>query len=275
MKIIIPLSIAAAMLLPNTSVHSQNLILNGSFEHNTATGNTLNLTSAWASVVSDCFEVDGGSMDLITGNNCGSASDGNWFVTCSPVGGLWPYLAFSFKLSTTLIQGAQYTLTFDKRFCGPNTSPIDVGISSDSTLLGTVFHTFAAPLVNTWATETYIFQAPVAGQYLTANIGAAFSTGTVGLDRFSLEAGVTGISDPPMEHLILFPNPCNGIFTVSVTGTASERKIEIYNSIGAVVYHTILTGQKAELDFSGRPRGIYAVKIHNGVKSCMEKIIIQ
>ncbi|MEP7169719.1 MAG: T9SS type A sorting domain-containing protein [Bacteroidota bacterium] len=246
-----------------TSAHSQNLIINGSFENNTATGNTLNLTTAWSSTVSDCFEVDGGSMDLITSNSCGVPSDGNWFVTCSPQNSLWPYLAFSFKLYAPIIAGASYTLTFDKRYCGPNSSPIDIGISDDSTMLGTFIHTFAAPLVNTWATETYIFQALSAAKYLTVNVGVSGGTGTIGLDNFSLQSIVTGIYTFADEKLKLFFNPSNKILTASFPKIASEKEITIYNAIGASVYQSsiipIESEQKSEIDLSALTKGIYIV----------------
>ncbi|HKR05072.1 MAG TPA: hypothetical protein VJY62_10610, partial [Bacteroidia bacterium] len=247
MKISTYLLIAGVVIC--ASARSQNLVLNGSFENNTATGNTLNLTSAWSSTVADCFEVDGGSMDLITSNSCGTASDGNWFVTCSPQSGLWPYLAFSFKLSSPLIAGGPYSLTFDKRYCGPNTSPIDAGISNDSTQMGTIFHTFAAPLVNAWATETYIFQAMFAAKYLTVNIGVSGSTGTVGLDNFSLQPITTGINTFNDENFNLFFDPSSNILSVSFPAAAIKNKIVIYDVTGAKVYQSeiipVQPGQKS------------------------------
>ena len=248
-------------LVINFTTKAQNLILNGSFETNTASGNTLGLTSAWATTVANSFEVDGGQMDLITSNTCGTASDGNWFVTCSNTGGSWPYMAFSFKLSTTLTMGAQYTLTFDKRFCGPNSSPIDIGVSNDSTLMGTAVHTFAAPLSNTWATETYIFQAPLAAKYLTVNVGVTGGTGTVGLDKFSLTAVATGINEITNQQVSIFPNPNNGTFTISNLTKSSQSIIEIYNAIGEKVYSSSIENQNTTVDINKQAKGIYFYKI--------------
>src|SRR6186713_2700709 len=73
----------SAMLLYNLSI-SQNLLLNGSFESNAAIGNTFGLSTNWAATVSDSWEIDAGIMSLITSNNCGTASDGNWYVTNCP-----------------------------------------------------------------------------------------------------------------------------------------------------------------------------------------------
>ena len=74
MKKIYFLFISAVVIC--TSAFSQNLLLNGSFESNTASSNTLGLTTMWQSTVANSWEVGSGTMDLITSNNCGTASDG-------------------------------------------------------------------------------------------------------------------------------------------------------------------------------------------------------
>ncbi len=259
------LLISAVVLF--ASAPSQNLILNGSFENNTATVNTMALTTTWATTVANSFEVDGGQMDLITSNNCGTASDGNWFVTCSNVGGGWPYMAFSFKLSTTLIAGAQYTITFDKRYCGPNSSPIDIGVSNDSTVMGTAVHTFAAPLSTTWALETYVFQAPLAAKYVTVNVGVAGGTGTVGLDKFSLTAMATGVNEISAGEITVFPDASAGLFTVTLPAPANKMEIEIYTVTGERVWNSTVENTVSTIDMSKQAKGIYFYKIStsNGI----------
>ncbi len=252
-----------ALFIIGEATHSQNLILNGSFETNTASGNTLGISTGWDAVVSNSFEIDGGEMDLITVNNCGNASDGNWYVTCSNQSSLWPYMAFSFKLSTTLTMGVQYTLTFDKRFCGPNSSPIDIGVSNDSTLTGTFVHTFAAPIVNTWATETYIFQAPLAAKYLTVNVGVTGSTGTVGLDKFSLTAVGVGINENDFAETTIFPNPSNGVVTISLPISITKSQVEIINVLGEIVFISTINNNQSTIDLSIQTPGIYFYKIIN------------
>jgi len=252
-----------ALFIISAAAHSQNLILNGSFETNTATSNALGLTANWASTVANSFEIDGGEMDLITLNSCGNASDGNWYVTCSNQSSLWPYMAFSFKLSTTLTMGAQYTLKFDKRYCGPNTSPIDIGVSNDSTLTGTFVHTFSAPTVNTWATETYIFQAPLAAKYLTVNVGVTGSTGTVGLDKFSLTTVGVGINENVSDEMTVSPNPSNGVFTVSLPTAITKSQVEIVNVLGELVFKSTINNNKSTIDLSKQAPGIYFYKIIN------------
>ncbi len=268
----IPLLLSAIII--SSATFAQNIIPNGSFENNTATGNTLNLTSGWDTTVISSFEVDGGSMDLITANNCGTASDGNWFVTCSPQGGLWPYMAFSFKLDPPLVAGNQYTLSFDKRFCGPNSSPIDIGISTDSTMLGTVIHTFAAPTTNTWFTETYLFTAPMDAAYLTVNVGVSGGTGTVGLDNFILEEAAVGISEVAVGDVKVFVDAESGMLTITLPANGKRNEIEIYNAQGAIVYHSEIETEQCRVNLSTLPAGIYFAKVFDGEKMVGKKLMI-
>ena len=53
------------------SANAQNLILNGSFENNTATGNMTNLTTNWSNYVANSWQVDAGSMNLDSSFRCG------------------------------------------------------------------------------------------------------------------------------------------------------------------------------------------------------------
>ena len=260
----------------STIAFSQNLIINGSFENNTATTNTFDITTSWDAMVSNSFEVDGGTMDLITSNGCGTASDGSWYVTTSPTSGMWPYLALSLKLNSTLIIGNQYQLLFDKRFCGPNTSPIDIGISTDSSLMGTNIHTFTAPSLTTWATETYLFQTPIAAKFLTVNIGVLGSTGTVGIDNFILTQTVGINEDNKLASVLVSPNPSIGKFRISDFGFRIEG-IKITNLLGETVYQSTMNNAQSiiNVDISGVSKGIYFYTITANGKTTTGKLIVE
>ncbi|HYV93958.1 MAG TPA: T9SS type A sorting domain-containing protein [Chitinophagales bacterium] len=252
------------------SASSQNLILNGSFENNIAATNVSDLTSNWPIYVSDSWEVDGGSMDLITSDDCGTPSNGNWFVRTSPQSGIWPYLAFSLKLSTALVAGVEYNISFDKKYCGPNSSPIDIGISDDSTLLGTVIHTFDAPLVNSWAPDSYAFLAPSSAKYITVNVGISGGTGQVALDNFVLEYA-TGIGESSLQPVSVFPNPFSG--SITTQNIVSGSDVEIDNLFGASLYRQKASGGNnvISLDFLGP--GIYILRINEGRAQRIFKLV--
>ncbi len=256
-------------------IDAQNMLLNGSFETNSAVANTTDLQASWPTTVSNSWEVDGGSMDLIMTDNCGGPSNGNWFVRTSPAGGTWPYLAFSLKINTTLTLGSQYTLTFDKRYCGPNSSPIDVGVSTDSTLMGTIFHTFTAPLVNSWAGEYLVFQAPVAANYLTVNVGVTGGTGQISLDNFVLQAGAVGIKEISESAFSVYPNPATDKLNIHLKNISSLTEINLTDLTGRIIKTFNVCGEiNSQLDVSDVVPGIYFLNI-KGEKNETVKIVKQ
>ena len=234
---------------------AQNLIINGSLENNTASGNMPDLHD-WSSVVSNAWEIDGGAMDLLTSNSCGGASDGNWFVETSH-NFLDNYTAFSLGLSTPLISGNQYTLSFDKRLCSANSTAIDIGISNDSTLMGTILQTFSAPSTNSWVTESIVFAAPLPNKFLTVNLQTSLNNSQVDLDNFILTAVATGIKELSFQNLNIFPNPGNGVFSVSLKNNNQKAELMIFNTVGEKIYTSYLNSNNAEIDLSREPKGIY------------------
>jgi len=241
---------------------AQNLILNGSLETNTATVNTTNLHD-WSTVVSNAWEIDGGTMDLLKTNSCGTASNGNWFVETSH-NGIDYYTSFSLGLSTHLTVGDHYTLTFDKKVCSTPNASIDIGISNDSTLMGTFIHTFSAPTTNSWSSETYVFSAPIAGKFLTVNVQTSVNNSLVDLDNFVLtHVSTTGIDEIALQSSNIFPNPGNGLFSIHLKEAVQKAEVTIYNATGEKVVTTQMNSNKVEIDLSNKAKGIYFYTIMN------------
>lgn len=65
--------------------------------------------------------------------------------------------------------------------------------------------------------------------------------------------------------IIVFPNPSNGEFTISLNKFEEEFSVSIYNSIGQVINHQRLIESDTRINLSGFAQGIYFVKI-NGTK---------
>jgi hypothetical protein len=57
----------------------------------------------------------------------------------------------------------------------------------------------------------------------------------------------------------IFPNPTNGSINISVPG-AEHAKIKIYNVLGEIVYESIMSGDKAQIDLPAAP-GLYEVEV--------------
>lgn len=49
--------------LTSKNILSQNLLLNGSFENNIASGNTIHLSETWDSIVANSYHIDAGIQD--------------------------------------------------------------------------------------------------------------------------------------------------------------------------------------------------------------------
>jgi len=74
----------------------------------------------------------------------------------------------------------------------------------------------------------------------------------------------------------LYPNPTYGPFSISMTGKTMEG-IEVFNLSGQKVLsldkNQILSDM--EIDMSNYPRGMYLVKVYDGTKSYVEKLILK
>lgn len=88
--------------------------------------------------------------------------------------------------------------------------------------------------------------------------------------------GITGIN-PFINNidLSLYPNPSGGKFTISSNSPISS--IEVYNLLGDQIYSDFTVNRQTpqEIDLSNSPKGIYCVKIQDGMGKYARKIIIQ
>ncbi|CAN5266328.1 hypothetical protein BH09BAC5_BH09BAC5_12890 [soil metagenome] len=88
------------------------------------------------------------------------------------------------------------------------------------------------------------------------------------------DATLTGISEQNNSNLSvnIFPNPSNGTF--SIESTTENSTIEIANTLGEIIYSSQINSDKAEIDLSNQPTGIYFATIQNGEEIIYKKIII-
>lgn len=77
--------------------------------------------------------------------------------------------------------------------------------------------------------------------------------------------------------IAIFPNPSSGLFTISmedVAGQMGDGEIEIYNSLGELIFSSRLRTPDSRLDLSSQPPGIYFCKIISGTQVFTQKLII-
>ncbi len=92
--------------------------------------------------------------------------------------------------------------------------------------------------------------------------------------------GVTGIADNFLnENISLWPNPANGfVYLTSSLQGAENLKITFTNALGETVFskaETVSAKTKIKYDVSQFAKGVYFVRISNGDKNVVKKIIVE
>jgi hypothetical protein len=89
-------------------------------------------------------------------------------------------------------------------------------------------------------------------------------------------AAPVGIADIYRNNIpSLYPNPANGIFTVSLGITSQKTSVEVYDVLGSKVKEQlVLNSKETVVDASSLPAGVYAVKVQNETGIFTQKIIL-
>jgi len=88
--------------------------------------------------------------------------------------------------------------------------------------------------------------------------------------------GITGIEKiTNNNNLAVYPNPANERITIELKGLNSIQNslISICNIQGQTILQQSLRQSKTELDISGLLKGIYILKLNNGEKTEVQKLI--
>jgi gliding motility-associated-like protein len=122
-----------------------------------------------------------GNMDILSSTKYGVVQNGNWYVALTAGGSD----AISLKLSSPLIIGNLYTISFYDRFgnIGP-AYPFQIGLSTAENLFGAVIYNASSPTTS-WTHRTFTFTAPSNGQFITIQIKGGTYTSWNHIDNFS------------------------------------------------------------------------------------------
>ena len=189
-------SICILFLFICGTTYSQSF-LNGDFENNTASVDQTNMTNAtFNAFMSNSVAFgnsfgggpSGGNMDIITSSTyCGSPQNGNWFVALTSGG----TDAISLELSSALVAGNCYTISFYDRSCSPYPagSPIQIGVSNVNNNFGSLVYTAPTPIYNGgWTHRTFSFIAPINGIYITITCAGSNNVNNwTQVDNFSID----------------------------------------------------------------------------------------
>ncbi len=96
------------------------------------------------------------------------------------------------------------------------------------------------------------------------------------LDNFLIvETNNMAINETELNGISIFPNPSNGVFTVT-SNEADIYTIEVMNVLGEVVSTKTIEGMINEsFDMSNYNAGLYFVKVANGTSENVQRVIIK
>lgn len=70
-----------------------------------------------------------------------------------------------------------------------------------------------------------------------------------------------GIESINNNEFNIAPNPTNGIFQIQSTSSLQNANIEIYSTLGQLIYSQIASGNQVEIDLNAHENGVYLIKI--------------
>jgi len=82
-----------------------------------------------------------------------------------------------------------------------------------------------------------------------------------------------GLDENTLEGVAIFPNPSEGIVTVS-NDNNTTNSIEVFNLVGEKVYSTTAS-TSTKIDLSANGTGVYIVKVYNENGSFVERVVIK
>lgn len=98
------------------------------------------------------------------------------------------------------------------------------------------------------------------------------TTGSAGIYiGYPLSAKENGIQYP---GFIIYPNPCDGIFTLTSLSGNQPLTISIYNFLGEVILQSTINNQQSTIDISKQPKGIYFVGIQTKNELWVRKVAV-
>lgn len=274
-----------------TGVSSQPALMNGDFE--SWQSQTLNSPADW-NIQSDMGEGFNQTTDAEKGsyaielktylgnnNNQPAAQPGQISTgyypcnNCNEIGG-YPFsnqkdtLAFYYKFAPAhLNDSAWINLNFKKNSNIIFSEYIYLFASTNYQYEEIPFDTYSIP-------DTVIIniQSSMWNDIALSYVGADLKIDEI---HFKSQPLNTGIINYESDNTIsIFPNPTNGMIHIQGLGT-KVQSLEIYNILAEKVYATSNVRQQTlkEIDLSQYQKGIYFVKIYDGVKIHTEKIVIQ
>jgi hypothetical protein len=96
------------------------------------------------------------------------------------------------------------------------------------------------------------------------------------VDNFVVTTGSAGINSNSIPEFNIFPNPSTEkVVTIQLAEPMVGGKLELHNMLGTTVLKKNIQSSKVELDVEHLPRGVYYVKLDNGKKQALRKLVLR
>jgi hypothetical protein len=96
------------------------------------------------------------------------------------------------------------------------------------------------------------------------------------IDNLNVQSGANSIGQNTIPDFSLYPNPSTEkMVSLQLSEPMHGGKLELHNMLGTVVLKKNINQTKIDLDVEHLPRGIYYVKLDNGKKQVLKKLVLR
>ena len=197
----------------------------------------------------------------------------------------WTWTATGANPSSSSIQNCNFTYTTSGTYTVSLVSANSTGISSIFTKTISVLPTLPTPTITSsgltltsssatayqWYINAYMLPGATSQTYIASNNGIYSVIATDINSCNSAPSNTINITNVGLEafnnysSLIIYPNPTTGVFTIEIEDLKQNTTIELINSIGQTIHHSIIKDCSSkcvhQIDLSDFSNGLYFVKI--------------
>jgi hypothetical protein len=128
------------------------------------------------------------------------------------------------------------------------------------------------PIATGVTDSTYHFTDLTPGQTYTAGVSATYTTGESEIATLEFTVPlIINVNEEVNPEISIFPNPSNGIFTITTSDTYT---LEIMDITGKVILSGKLTQAQTDIDLSGHDTGLYFIRLTNNETTINYKIVV-
>jgi hypothetical protein len=151
-----------------------------------------------------------------------------------------------------------------------------IGTAAD-TLMTDIIVSNPIPGDTAYQYSSNLFSVNATGIYYIAfraysNLGTG--TSSLRIDDINISEQSVGVKELNANSVSLFPNPSNGMVTITNTSADKNAQVFVYNHMGQAVASTKMAGMRETLDLSSQPNGIYMVEVRSDKGSVNKKVVI-